>query len=130
MIALDTNILVRFLVQDDAKQTAIATRLIESLSSEEPGFVTTVVLVELFWVLDRIYKAPRSDVANAVRLVLGSRELVVENRQAAHLALATFEASAADFPDALIVHTARLAGCSSTLTFDKAAAKRSGMQLV
>ena len=130
MIALDTNILERFLVRDDEKQSATATRLIKTLSSIEPGYVSTVALVELFWVLDRIYNAPRSKIADALALLLGARELFVENRQAAHLALAAYEATKADFPDALIVHTAKLAGCSEILTFDKAAAKLTGMRLL
>ena len=66
MIGLDTNVLVRYVLQDDARQSPRASRLIESLSVDEPGFVPVVTLIELAWVLGAGYKLPRVQLA-AVR---------------------------------------------------------------
>lgn len=131
MIGLDTNVVVRYLAQDDDVQSPMASRLIESLSREQPGFIGSVVLAEITWVLSVAYKASRADIARAVEGVLRSAELVVENAEAAHRALAAFEASSSiQFADALISETARLAGAVATATFDRKAALELGMTLL
>jgi predicted nucleic-acid-binding protein len=130
LIGIDTNVLVRYLAQDDEHQSPLATRAIEALTADRPGFITTVVLVETVWVLTRAYKMARPQIADIVALLLRSRELVVEQAAAAHLAHATFQATQADFADALIAHGGRLAGCRETVTFDQAAAKDAGMRLL
>ena len=78
MIGLDTNVLVRFLVQDDLEQTAAATALISGLTEAEPGYVCREVLVELVWVLDRAYGLGRADIARALDGLLEAQELVIE----------------------------------------------------
>ena len=130
MIGIDTNVLVRYLAQDDDTQSPVASRIIDGFSGDAPGFVSIVVLVETVWVLSRAYKATREQIAETVELLLRARELVVESAEAAYLALATYQASNADFADALIAHGAKLAGCSETLTFDRAAAASTGMRLL
>ena len=130
MIGIDTNVLVRYLAQDDERQSSLASQIIEALTAEEPGFITTVVLVETVWVLTRAYKMSRPQIADVITLLLQSRELVIEHADAVHLAHATFERTAADFADALIAHGARLAGCRETVTFDRAAAADTGMRLL
>lgn len=131
MIGLDTNVVIRFLVQDDAVQSPIATRLMGRLTRERPGFVSAVVLAETSWVLSRAYKASRGDLASAVEGLLRSAELVVENSEAAYRALAAYQASeSAEFADALIAQTGALAGASETVTFDKEAAAELGMRLL
>lgn len=130
MIGIDTNVLVRYLAQDDDTQSPVASRIIDGFSADAPGFVSIVVLVETVWVLSKAYKASREQVAETVELLLRARELVVEGAEAAYLALATYQASNADFADALIAHGAKLAGCSETLTFDRAAAASTGMRLL
>lgn len=131
MIGLDTNVVVRHLVQDDAVQSAIASRLMARLTRERPGFISTVVLAEITWVLSSTYKASREDVARAVEGVLRSAELVVENAEAAYRALAVFQtAHGVEFADTLIAQVAALAGASETVTFDKRAASEAGMRVL
>lgn len=131
MIGLDTNVVIRFLTQDDEVQSPIANRLMAELSREDPGFISAVVLAEITWVLARAYKAPRADIARAVEGLLRSAELMVENTAAAYRALALYQAStSAEFSDALIAETAALAGALETATFDRDAARELGMRLL
>lgn len=131
MIGLDTNVVVRFLAQDDAVQSPIATRFIAGLSREQPGLISAVVLAEITWVLSRAYEASREDIAKAVEGLLRSAELIVENADAAYRALGLYRASkSAEFADALIAQTAALAGASETVSFDKNAAAELGMRLL
>jgi predicted nucleic-acid-binding protein len=131
VIGIDTNVLVRFLAQDDEVQSPIATRFMARLSRERPGFISSVVLAEITWVFARAYKASRDDIANAVEGVLRSAELVVENADAAYRALGAYQASkSAEFADALIGETAALAGARETVTFDRNAAAETAMRLL
>ena len=130
MIGLDTNVLVRYVLQDDARQSPRASRLIESLSVDEPGFVPVVTLVELAWVLGAGYKLPRVQLAAVLETLLRSKELVIDRADLVMQALARFSTGSADFADALIERTAAAAGCTTTMTFDLGAAKAAGMTLV
>lgn len=131
MIGLDTNVVIRFLVQDDPVQSPVATRLISRLTKDQPGFITAVVLAEISWVLARAYKARREDIARAIEGLLRSAELIVENAEAAYRALGVYMASpSADFADVLIAETASLAGARETVTFDRNAAKEASMRLL
>ncbi len=131
MIGLDTNVVVRFLAQDDETQSPIATRFIARLSRERPGFISSIVLAEITWVLARAYKASRDDIARAVEGLLRSAELIVENTDAAYRALGIYRASqSGEFADALIAQTAALAGAGETVTFDQNAAAALGMRLL
>lgn len=124
MIGLDTNILVRYLTQDDPRQSRRATRLIEQeLSERTPGFIPVVVLVETCWVLKRLYDATQDEVRVTVCDLLDARQLVVEHRLAVARAVLRLCKRAGDFADALIAECAAQAGCERTVTFDKAAAK-------
>jgi predicted nucleic-acid-binding protein len=129
MIGLDTNILVRYIAQDDIDQAARATRLIESLDTENRGFVSLVALVELHWVLRRAYKVSRDDTANIVRQLLGAKELLVQEPDAVRRALSRTTGEA-DFSDALIYELGEQEGCTHTATFDERAARMPGMQIV
>lgn len=128
MIGLDTNVVVRFIAQDDEVQSPIATRFISRLSREQPGFISAVVLAEITWVLSRAYKASREDTAEAVEGLLRSAEIIVENPEAAYRALAVYRAStSAEFADALIAQIASFAGARETVSFDRKAAAEIGM---
>ena len=130
MIGIDTNVLVRYIAQDDATQSALATQLLENdCSPAMPAFVGLVVLVELVWVSQTCYGASRKDVAGIVRQVLRTRQLVVQEAETAWKALRLFESSNADFADCLIAQIASAAGCSVVMTFDKAAAN-AGMRIL
>ena len=130
MIGLDTNVLVRYVLQDDARQSPRASRLIESLSADEPGFVPVVVLVELAWVLGSGYKLSRGQLAAVLETLLRSKELVIDRADLVVQALARFSSGSADFADAVIERVAAAAGCTTTMTFDQGAAKAAGMTLV
>ena len=130
MIALDTNVLVRYMMQDDPRQSPRATRLIEGLTGEEPGFVPLVALVELVWVLSGSYGLDRAQLSEAVDGLLRSRELYLDRAGLVMQALRRFSAGSADFADCLIERIAADAGCTDTMTFDTGAARSAGMTLV
>ncbi len=130
MLGLDTNVLVRYIMQDDAKQAAKATVLIESLTSEKPGFVSTVALAELAWVLASAYGLSRAQQGQAIEQLLRTQEILVERADQVLRALRLFKASSADFADCLIERAGAAAGCKHTLTFDGGASKNAGMQLL
>jgi predicted nucleic-acid-binding protein len=130
VIGIDTNVLVRYIAQDDPAQSKRATALVERECSESsPGFVGLVALVELVWVAESCYAASREDVAQIVRRMVGCRQLVVQDAEVVWQALRLFEQGRADFADCLIDRSAARAGCKRTVTFDKDAAK-AGMSLI
>ena len=127
MIGLDTNVLVRYLAQDDRAQAAAATTLIErQCTAETPGFVGLVVLAEVVWVSESRYGASRAEVTEIVRRLLSIRQLVVQDREVVWQSLRQFESGKADFADCLIHRSADAAGCDKTVSFDK----RAGMTLL
>ncbi|MCW5712336.1 PIN domain-containing protein [Shinella sumterensis] len=130
MIGVDTNVLVRYLAQDDEAQSPVASKIIDGFTPDAPGFISQVALVETVWVLTRSYKMTRDAVADTIETLLRARELVVEGAESGYLALASYRATKADFSDALIAHGGRLAGCRETVTFDKGAASAAGMRLL
>ena len=130
MTGLDTNVLVRYVMQDDPRQSSRATSLIESLKPEDPGFVSVVVLVELVWVLSGSYGLDRAQVATVLSTLLRSKELVIERADLVTQALRRYSANGAEFADALIERLSAAAGCSATMTFDAGAVKAAGMTLV
>ena len=130
MIGLDTNILVRYIMQDDARQSALATRLVESLSAESPGFVPLVSVVELAWVLSSAYGLDRGQVVQAFEGLLRTKEIAVERAEIVWKALRVFQGANADFADCLIERSAAVAGCDRTMTFDRGAVKGCGLTLV
>lgn len=119
MIGLDTNILVRYLVQDDQGQARRASELLEKvLTADTPGYVSHVVVVELAWVLQRSYKVDRARIGAALDWLLSAREIEVESKTAVSEAIGAFKRGS-DFADALIGALALGAGCSQILTFDR-----------
>ena len=130
MIGLDANVLVRYVMQDDPRQSPRATRLIESLKSDDPAFVPLVALVELVWVLSGSYGLGRTQVATVLETLVRSKELVVDRADIVTQALHRYSAGPADFADALIERIATAAGCSATMSFDTAAVKSAAMTLV
>ena len=124
MTGLDTNVIIRYIAQDDPRQSAAATRLMEkTLTVEQPGFVTLVTLCEAAWVLAECYAADRARIRSVLQGLLETRQIVVESAELVWRALRIWQASGADFSDALIGEVALAAGATKVLTFDKAAAK-------
>ena len=130
MIGLDTNVLVRYIMQDDAEQSPLAGKLIAGLSEKDGGFVSLVTLVEIVWVLTACYDLQRSDIVRTVTGLLQSRELVVQYGDVALRAVRFYEAGNADFADCLIDGSGTAAGCQHTVTFDRKAARSTGMVLL
>ena len=131
MIGLDTNVLVRYLAQDDARQAAVATRLFEQvLSDENPGFVSAVTLCEVAWVLAECYAADRARIREAIEKVLSTRQIAVETPDLVRKTLRAWGDSGADFADALIGAVATAHGAEKTVTFDRAAARLPGFELL
>jgi predicted nucleic-acid-binding protein len=123
VIALDTNLLLRYIVRDDARQAAAATKLIESsCNPKSPGVITLVVMCELVWVLERGYRFRRDQVVGVLRKVLGSGDLRVERSDLAWQALNRYEAGPADYADYVIGLCGKEENADATWTFDRRAA--------
>jgi predicted nucleic-acid-binding protein len=130
MIGLDTNILVRYLVQDDPVQSLKAADVIERrLTEDNPGFVSIVAMAETVWVLDRAYGLAALEIASAVERVLQADVLIVENEQEVFAAMIAVKEGAGSFSDAVIAGLGTRAGCSHTLTFDRRALRLRGFEL-
>ena len=131
MIGLDTNILVRYLAQDDPAQSPKATELIErQLTEENPGFVSVVAMVETVWVLDRAYGLADHAIAAAIERALRADVLVVESEQEVFAAMIALKEGHGSFADALIGAVGARAGCSHTMTFDRKASRLPGFKLL
>jgi predicted nucleic-acid-binding protein len=130
MIGLDTNVLVRYIMQDDARQSELASRLIESLTVEEPGFLPLVAVIELVWVLSSSFELVRAQIVSALEVLLQTKEIQVERAEVVWRALRVYRDSSADFADCLIERSAAAAGCARTMTFDRGAAKHCSMMLI
>ena len=130
MIGLDTNVLVRYIMQDDVKQAVKATKLIEALDSDNPGYITMVSVVELYWVLTSCYDLTGRQVAQALEAILRTKQFLVERADQVMRALRVFGVGNADFADCLIERSASGAGCEQIMTFDVRASKHAGMTLI
>ena len=131
MIGLDTNVLLRYLVQDDPKQSLRATEIVERrLTVQEPGFVSLVSILEVVWVLKSLFKRSRQQIANDIEMILAADTLEVQNEQEVYYAVVSLRNGIGTFEDALIGALGVWRGCSATLTFDEDAARRlHGFQL-
>lgn len=130
MIGLDTNVLVRYVAQDDPAQSQKATRLIESLTAENPAYIGLVSLTELVWVLTGCYSCSKDEVVAVLEGLLRTKGFQVEGAETAWKAVRLFKGGGADFADCLIECSAKRAGCDYTATFDRDAAKHCGMRLI
>ena len=119
MKGVDTNVLVRFLTRDDARQEKAALQFLELAKARvEPILVNVVVLCELVWVLRGAYEYPKAEIADAVERLLSTKQLVIEDADLIWLALRDFRASKADFADCVIGRKNQKLGCDVTVTFD------------
>lgn len=122
MIALDTNVILRFLVQDDPDQAELARALFGTLTADDPGFICREVMVELIWVLERAHRFTRAEVATAIEAVLSAIELEVEAADDVGLALFRYREAGFGFADLMIEAASRRAGARELVTFDRKAA--------
>lgn len=124
MIGLDTNVVVRLLVGDNASQQRVARDYIALNSSPDtPAWVNRIVAVEIAWVLERSYGYERAQIAAAFEKLLDTAELAFEDHDVVRQAVAAYRRGAG-FADALVAASNDVAGCATTITFDSAAAKR------
>jgi predicted nucleic-acid-binding protein len=130
MIGLDTNIVVRYLTHDDPSQATAAATVMDSLSSDSPGFLSLIVIAELVWVLEDSYRFKKKEIERVLETLLRSKELVLERAEIVSQALRKFSASRADFADCLIERCGQAAECKHTVTFDRNAATAAGMRLL
>jgi predicted nucleic-acid-binding protein len=130
MIGLDTNVLVRYVAQDDPKQSPMANNLVESLTAAAPGYVGLVSVVELVWVLTDCYALTKDQLCEVLATLLQTKEIVVANADTVWQALRSFKEGKTDFADCLIERFANEAGCDYTATFDRDAAKHCAMRLI
>jgi predicted nucleic-acid-binding protein len=131
VIGLDTNIVVRYVTQDDPRQSPLATRLMEeTLTVENPGFVTLVTLCEIAWVLAECYGADRERIGGVLKGLLETRQIQVQSPELAWRALRAWESGKAGFSDALTAEVASAEGAAKVVTFDKAAARLPGFELL
>lgn len=130
MIGLDSNVLLRYLTQDDPVQSLKATSIIEGLTEKIPGFVSHIVLAETAWVLHRTYKISPVHVATSIIGLLQAASLVVQDEEAVVEALHASNEGRGTFADALIGILGSQAGCTTILTFDKRSMGLPGFELI
>lgn len=129
MIALDTNVLVRFLVEDDARQSAAAAALVErTVRAEDSLYVPGIVLCETVWVLSVSYRVPRLDIVKTLAELLRAKHLTFDYPDRLARAVDAFAAGRADLADYLIREDAIAAGCTSVATFDRHLLREEGFE--
>jgi predicted nucleic-acid-binding protein len=130
-IGVDTNVLLRLVLNDDLKRRAKALAFGESLTEESPGFVSLIVLMEFNWALGSRYRQPKERVLSTIGDLIKTETLVFESFDTVVRALEMSRHSRVDFSDALIAERSREFGCSHTVTFDQdAAANIRSMELL
>ncbi|MEW6544329.1 MAG: type II toxin-antitoxin system VapC family toxin [Nitrospirota bacterium] len=131
MIGLDTNVLVRYLVQDDPGQSRKASQFItRGCTRESPGFINRIVLCELVWVLETAYGYSKETIAGVLEKVLRTSQFEVEDVQAAWTAFRLYQKGKADFADCLIGILNRRHGCDRTITFDRLAGELDAFEML
>src|ERR1700722_12711474 len=131
MTGLDTNVLMRYLLQDDPKQARRANQIIDrQLSEQNPGFVNLATILEIVWVLRSLLKRSPSEIAAHIEDLLAADSLEVQNEQQVFEAAFALKRGTGEFEDALIGALNAWAGCPHTLTFDKRALRMPWFQLI
>jgi predicted nucleic-acid-binding protein len=123
MIGIDTNVLVRAVIGDDAQQAAHATRFLRARGEVDPAFINPVVAAEFVWVLRAVYRMPRHVIADILRSMIESAAYAFGEREAVLRAFHDYESGVGDFTDRLIAEINDANGCTATVTFDTEAAK-------
>ena len=131
MIAVDTNVLLRYVLSDDHDQSPLAVELIDkNCSLQEPALVPNIALAEVVWVLIRNRKRPKFEIVEMLWDLLDNAHLTFESRDAVERAVEEYEAGPADFADYLIATSAAVHAASPTYTFDVDAARRPPFKLL
>jgi predicted nucleic-acid-binding protein len=131
MIGLDTNVLVRYIAQDDPRQSALAESFIESSCSEKnPAFINHIVLCETAWVLERCYGVGKEALTGILEKILKIEQFNIQGLEIVWRALKEFKKSSADFADCLLAQINLANGCEHSVTFDKKASSGRGYRLL
>jgi predicted nucleic-acid-binding protein len=129
MIGLDTNVVLRYLLQDDPAQTRRANRIFEQeLSDQNPGFINLATTLEIVWMLRSLLRQTSAQIALHLENLLAADSLEIQNEQQVFEAVFALKTGTGEFEDALIGALNAWAGCSHTLTFDRKAARLSSFQ--
>lgn len=124
MIGLDTNVIIRYLMKDDAKQFARADALIESaIKNQESLHICLVVMCEVVWVLNYHYKIKKEEICDFLEMLFHTEHMEIENREIALNSFKEYQNSQADLADCIIGQTNKFEGCATTFTFDAKAIK-------
>ncbi len=129
MIGLDTNILIRYVAQDDALLTPRANAVMAQLTPDDPGWISLTAMAELTWVLKRRFKQDRAQIHRVLLSLLSQSKIAIEQPELVRKAAGLYLQGNADFTDYLVACSGKAAGCTTTLTFDRKAAKSAGMTL-
>jgi len=122
MKGLDTNVLIRYITQDDPSQSKKATALIEGeLSEHNLGYVTLITVIEIAWVLESCYDQKKAALIDVIESLIKTKQFLIERADIVHLALKAYQSGNGDFSDAIIAALCKDRGCSETVTFDKKA---------
>ena len=131
MIGIDTNILVRYITQDDQQQSKKASHFIETqLTKESPGIISKIVLCELAWVLSTAYTYPKKQIAEVIQQILITQEFLIEDSENAFKALKLYQNKSAGFADCFLAQTHQVIGAEYTISFDKKGLKSKLFHLV
>ena len=130
MTSIDTNVIVRYLVGDEAEQAEAARALLDGLTPDDPGFICREVVIETAWVLERSYRFTRAQVAEALMDLTASDSLVVENSDDVAAAAYLYRQGGAGFSDLMVLSAAERAGATPLYTFDRRLARMEGAVLV
>ena len=127
MTAVDTNVIVRYLVADDPGQSEAARSLLEQLTPDTPGFICREVVIEVAWVLERSYRFPRARIAEALMDLTASDSLVVENSDDVVAAAHRYRQGGVGFSDLMILAAAERAGAAPLYTLDRRLGRMRGV---
>jgi predicted nucleic-acid-binding protein len=130
VIALDTNVLIRYLTRDNPEQAEAARALLQGLTTDNPGFICREVVIEVVWVLERSYRFSRERIANIVVELVATDTLVIEDDNDVAQADAAYREGSADFSDLMILSAANRVGAQPLYTFDRQFARLDGTELV
>ena len=130
MIAIDTNVMIRYLVRDNPEQAEAARVLLEGLTADNPGFICREVALEIVWVLERAYRFTREQIANVVMELVSTDALVIEDADDIARSAIAYRLGGADFSDFMILAAANRVGAQPLYTFDRRFARLNGTELV
>ena len=130
MIGIDTNILVRYLTQDDEKQAQAVNKTLEQYANQPDSIlINNIVFCELIWVLEKGYKYTKTQIVEAIKYILATKEFAFEEPELLRFALNDYQQLSLDFADSLIGHINKAKKCQYTVTLDKAAAQHENFAL-